>query len=220
MPEDRPYLPALRFQSLTRVYDPLIALTTRERRFRHRLLDRAAIADGQRVLDVGCGTGSLLIMAAERHPKAEFLGLDPDPHILSRARAKARLAGAEISFVPGLATDLPFEDSSFDRMLSTLVFHHLGPEALTEATAEISRILRPGGELHLADWAPPRGLVMTTLSWQVRLLDGVARTRPNFDGELPSLFEAAGLIEAERDDAIATAFGTLGLYAFRRPARS
>lgn len=65
------YVPALRFDRLTRVYDPLVRLTTRERTFKDRLLDQAEIGATDRVLDLGCGTGTLAIQAKQRHPQAD-----------------------------------------------------------------------------------------------------------------------------------------------------
>src|SRR5262245_16336555 len=90
------YVPALRFHLLTRVYDPVVRWTTREATFKQRLLDQAGPAPGDRVLDLGCGTGTLAVMVKRRQPSAQVIGLDPDREILDRARAKAREAGLEI----------------------------------------------------------------------------------------------------------------------------
>ena len=214
MPEPGGYLPALRFQALTRVYDPLIALTTREATFRRALFERAEGQDGQRILDLGCGTGSLALMAKSRHPGTELVGLDADPSILERARSKAEQQGLEITFDRGLATELPYQDGSFDRVLSTLVFHHLGAEGISRTAVEIARVLRPGGELHLADWGPPSDPAMAALSWQVRLLDGIERTRENFEGRIPGHLSRVGLSEIADREQLRTVFGTLVLYAF------
>jgi SAM-dependent methyltransferase len=84
-----PYIPALRFRWLTAVYDPVVALTTRERTFKHRLLSQAQIEPGMRVLDLGCGTGTLAVWLKQRTPAAEVVGLDADPAVLALARRKA-----------------------------------------------------------------------------------------------------------------------------------
>jgi ubiquinone/menaquinone biosynthesis C-methylase UbiE len=84
------YVPALAFDRLTPLFDSVVRVTTREQTFKRRLLDQAAIAPGERVLDLGCGTGTLALMAKRRQPDAELVGLDGDPAILERARAKAR----------------------------------------------------------------------------------------------------------------------------------
>jgi SAM-dependent methyltransferase len=114
------YIPALRFRVLTGLYDPLVRLTTRERRFKRQLLERAGVRPGERVLDLGCGTGTLALAAKRAQPEAIVIGLDADPAILDRARRKSEEAGAEITFADGVSTELPFADASFDIVLSTL----------------------------------------------------------------------------------------------------
>ena len=158
--EPRSYLPALRFPALTRLYDPVVGLTTRERRFKELLVDQAAPSPGQRILDLGCGTGTLAIQVKQREPQAEVVGLDADPEMLAQARAKAERADIELSFAEGMSDELPFEDASFDRVLSTLFFHHLDPEPKRRTAREIARVLRKGGELHVADWGEPADPVM------------------------------------------------------------
>src|SRR3954465_15785716 len=76
------FVPALRFDALTRVYDPIVALTSREGGFKRRLLEHARIKDGESVLDLACGTGTLAIEIKKDHPKAKVSGLDGDPVIL------------------------------------------------------------------------------------------------------------------------------------------
>ena len=206
------YLPALRFPALTRIYDPVVRATTREGRFKAMLIEQAAVEPGQRVLDLGCGTGTLAIQVKRREPGAEVVGLDADPEMLSQAEAKARGAGVEVSLTEGMSTELPFEDGSFDRVLSTLFFHHLDPEPKRRTAREIARVLRKGGELHVADWGPPSDPAMAVAFLGIRLLDGFENTAENFHGELPRVFEDAGLERAEQTDRLRTVFGTLALY--------
>lgn len=211
------YLPALRFRALTRVYDPMIRATTREPRFKRRLLEQAAIESGNRVLDLGCGTGTLAIDAKRTEPGATLVGLDADPEMLARARRKAERAGVEVELTEGFSNALPYPDGSFDRVLSTLFFHHLDPEPKRETAREIARVLRPGGELHVADWGPPADPVMAAAFLGVRLLDGFENTRDNYRGALPRIFEDAGLADADQTGRLRTMFGTLAFYRARRP---
>lgn len=215
--ESRGYLPALRFPALTRIYDPVVALTTRERRFKDLLIEQAAPAPGQRILDLGCGTGTLAIQVKRREPGAEVVGLDADPEMLGRAREKAERAGVELTLTEGFSNELPFEDDSFDRVLSTLFFHHLDPEPKRQTAREIARILRRGGELHVADWGKPSDPAMAAAFLGIRLLDGFENTADNVRGELPRIFEEAGLKRAEQTDRLRTGLGTLALYRARRP---
>jgi ubiquinone/menaquinone biosynthesis C-methylase UbiE len=211
------YLPALRFPALTRFFDPFIRLAMPERRFKQRLVQQATPEPGQRILDLGCGTGTLAIMAKAAHPHTEVVGLDADSEILALARAKAEAAGAEVRFDQGLSTELPYEDGSFDRVLSTLFFHHLSSADKRLTAAEVARVLRPGGELHVADWGRPSDPLMWALFGFVRLFDGLERTRDNASGALPEIFESGGMEGAAEANRIRTAFGTLALYRARRP---
>lgn len=211
------YLPGLRFRSLNSIYDPLIRLTVREALFKRRLLEQAAIEDGQRVLDLGCGTGTLAIMAKQRHPGAELVGLDADPEMLGRAGEKASREGVELRLDEGFSNQLPYEDSSFDRVLTSLFFHHLSGEVKRSTIAEVARVLVPGGELHVADWGRASDPVMRALFVGVRVFDGWENTSANAAGALPEMFEAGGLADAGERSRLRTPFGTLALYSAVKP---
>jgi ubiquinone/menaquinone biosynthesis C-methylase UbiE len=216
--ESRQYLSALRFPALTRFYDPVIALTTRERLFKERLVKQAALAPGHRVLDIGCGTGTLAIQAKQSQPAAQVVGLDADPEMLEQARRKAEDAGVELELTEGFSNELPYEDASFDRVLSTLFFHHLDPEPKRQTAREIARVLRPGGELHVADFGRPGDPLMAAAFLAIRIGDGFSNTRDNVHGALPEIFDQAGLVDAEETDRLRTFIGTLALYRAHRPA--
>lgn len=215
-PKPDGYLHALRFRALTRLYDPVVRLTSREERFKELLVEQAAPAAGQRVLDLGCGTGTLAIKVKRRAPGADVVGLDADPSMLAQARRKAEEAGVELELTEGFSTELPYEDASFDRVLSTLFFHHLDPEPKRRTAREIARVLRPGGELHVADWGKPSDPAMAIAFLGIRLLDGFENTADNVHGELPRIFEEAGLERAEQTDRLRTVLGTLSLYRAER----
>jgi ubiquinone/menaquinone biosynthesis C-methylase UbiE len=214
--ESHEYLPALRFRALTRFYDPAVQLTTRERRFKDMLLDQAAIEPGHRVLDLACGTGTLAIEVKRRQPRAELLGLDADAEMLDQARSKAERAGVELELTEGFSTELPYEDGSLDWVLSTLFFHHLDPGPKRESAGEIARVLRPRGELHIADWGPPSDPAMRLAFQSIRLFDGFSNTEDNYRGNLPAIFENAGLRDAEETGRLRTALGPMVLYRARR----
>ena len=206
------YLPALRFRVFTRFYDPIVRFTTRERTFKHALIEQARIPDGATVVDVGCGTGTLAVTIKQRFPNATVIGLDADPEILKFARAKAESAGVNVRFVKGLASDLPFADGSVQRVVSSLFFHHLQRSQKHQAFQEILRVLAPDGELHIADWDAPASMLMRMLFFPVRVLDGFPNTLDNVSGRLPDLMREAGARRVNRGMKINTVFHTLSLF--------
>lgn len=211
------YLPAVRFDFLTPVFDVFVRGTTRERTFKQRLLDQARLAAGLDVLDLGSGSGTLAVWAKQREPGLRIRGLDGDPAIIGQAVRKAERAGLEIAFDEGLSYELPYEDASFDRILSSLFFHHLVLSDKERTIAEVTRVLRPGGELHVADWGEPRSLPEKLGAAAIRKFDGDEPTRDNLAGRLPELFEAGGLADARERDRVAAPLGVVSLYSARRP---
>ena len=209
------FVPALRFRLLTPAYDTVVRWTTRERTVKQALLAAAHLDGAQRLLDVGCGTGTFAIAAKRRYPRVDVVGVDPDPTILGRAREKARRAGVDVTFLAGSATALPAPDHAFDRVTSSLVFHHLTSDQKRRAAVEIARVLSPGGEFHIADWVRPANVVMRVLFWSVRLLDGFDTTRDHVAGRLLELLASGGLVDVAQHRSFATAAGTLGLISAR-----
>jgi ubiquinone/menaquinone biosynthesis C-methylase UbiE len=146
------YLPAAGRDWLLPFYDPLNRLLGSERSHR-RLLAQAAIMPGARVLEIGCGTGNLTILAKRLQPGADVVGTDPDPKALARARRKAQSRGLTIQFAEAFAQRLPFPDGSFDVVLSAMMLHHIPRDVRLEALREARRVLRPAGSLHVVDFA-------------------------------------------------------------------
>lgn len=215
--EDPNYVPALGFHWLTPYYDALVALSTRERRFKQALIRQAGIAPGQQVLDLACGTGTLAIWLKEAHPQARVTGLDGDPQALAIAARKARQAKVELRFDEGLSYQLPYPPDCFDRVLSSLFFHHLRWEDKQRTARELFRVLKSGAQLHVADWGRAQNPLMRALFLPVQLLDGFQTTRDNVAGRLPELFEGAGFAGVYRRQRFSTLFGTLELLSAIKP---
>ncbi|MBI2214795.1 MAG: class I SAM-dependent methyltransferase [Acidobacteria bacterium] len=203
-----PYVHALRFRILTPLYDTVVGLGMREKRIKTTLLQQASIVGGTRVLDLGCGTGTLAILGCLLHPAAEFTAIDGDPAILSIAERKARAAGVSVRFAHGMADAIPFPDGAFDRVVSSLLFHHLTIDQKRRSFEEIRRVLAPRGELHVADFGKPEGRYARIASKMLSRFDGVETTRDNFEGRLPEILESAGFT-ARAGHRIQTTFGTL-----------
>jgi len=211
------FVPALGADWLTPLYDT-VAIVTGQRFFKSRLVSVASIEAGHRVLDLGCGTGTLALMIKQACPQATVVGLDLDTRILSIARRKILRAGVEVQLEQGSATAPPFEPASFDRVLSTLVFHHLTTPQKRAALAAARRLLRPGGELHIADWGKPHNLLMQAASMSFRLFDGNETTAVNLAGQLPEMVREAGFEAVAETERWMTPFGTLAFIRAEVPA--
>jgi SAM-dependent methyltransferase len=219
--DDAGFIPALRFNRLTPLFDFVAAVAVHDRALKRRVLACAAIASGEQVLDIGCGTGTLAVAAARAAPGVRVTGLDADASILARARKRAAGAGVEIGFDEGRSTALPYADASFDLVLSTLFFHHLPDDAKRESAAELSRVLRPEGRLVVGDLGRPQDpLMRIAVRGTVQLLDGVATTSLNVRGGLPGVLAEAGLQGITVLDRIRTPTGSYEIITGAHPARS
>lgn len=205
------YIPAARWRIFTRLYDPIIAVTMREKHFRAQMLERveADLPSGGTAVDVGCGTGTFALALAARRADAQVVGVDGDAEILRLARAKPG-AGA-VEWQEGLAQELPLPDDSADVVTISLVLHHLLPEDKRAALAEMKRILKPGGHLHVADWGRPADPLMSALFFVVQAIDGFDRTADHRAGRLPAFIAEAGFAPVERYGGLRTGFGSVEL---------
>jgi len=215
--EAKRVIPAMRFDALTRFYDPAVRKLLPEDKFRGQLLRQARIEPGYRVLDLGCGTASLTLLVKQAVPDARVTGIDADERVLALAQEKARRAGADIALHRASADALPFADAIFERVLTSMVLHHLTPAAKLGALRESWRVLRPGGELHLADWGKPAGAAMWVLYQLVRGFDSWETTRDHQKGLLPKFICEAGFSGVQETARFNTVLGTMRLYAARKP---
>lgn len=211
-PAPKAYIPPLRFHFLTRFYDALVRWTTREAAFKEALLAQLGQAPGKRLLDVGCGTATLSVALARRFPEARVVGLDADGPALGIARAKASGARVRLELEQAFADRMPFPSGSFDAAVSSLFFHHLTSHTKQSVLAEILRVLRPGGALHVADWGRPTNLALRAGFLLVQALDGPETTRDSVTGVLPEMMSQAGFVDVRHMRNFATALGTMALY--------
>ena len=205
---EKRYIPALSFHWLTPLYDPLLKWVMHEETFKRQLIQQANLQPGMRVLDIGCGTGTLTIMLKQREPQAEIIGLDGDEDVLKIARSKASQALIDIEWKKGLAYHLPYPDNSCDRVVSSLVMHHLVNEDKVRAFKEIYRILRVGGEFHMVDFGPPHNFYERILVLFDRWLE---EAEDNAKGLLPYMIQKAGFQHVDETFHLTTIFGALSM---------
>lgn len=215
---DQDYVPALGYHFLTPFYDAVVGATTRERSFKQALIQQASLLPGQRVLDLAAGTGTLAVWIKRHQPLLDITGVDVDPTVLAIASRKAKAANLKIRFERTTAYNLPYPTAHFDRVVSSLFFHHLSWQDKMRTARELVRVLKPGGELHVADWGRPKNIVMRGLFLMIQCLDGFETTRDNAAGRLVSLFEGAGFVDVCERRTFSTVFGTLALYRAVKPA--
>ena len=209
------YVPAAGLDALTGVYDVGVRLTMREGRWRRLIVDEIAAARPRVVVDVGCGTGTLTIAAADELREAQIVGLDGDRKVLDLARRKD---GSErVEWVEGLADELPFGDGEVDAVMTTLVFHHLPLGIKRAALVEARRVLRPGGRLVVGDWGRPQDPAMSVAFLALQCLDGFANTGDNRRGLVPQIITEAGFDELHVLRRLRTVAGTFEVMAATAP---
>ena len=209
------YIPALSSDRLTPLFDSVIRWSMRELELKRRLIKQSRIEAGHRVLDLGCGTATLTILIKQSHPTVEVVGLDGDRKILAIAEAKVAQAGVKLTLDHGLAFELPYPDQSFDRVVSSLVIHHLTTANKRRTFKEIYRVLQPGGELHVLDFGRPHSLYTSIVSLLLRRFEEAA---DNVQGLLPGMMREAGFDQVGVNQRFTAIFGPLVLYRAWRPA--
>ena len=211
------YIAALRYHWLTSLYDPVLRFTLRENTFKERLVRQANITANQHVLDLGCGTGTLTLMMKQQHEHAEIEGLDADSKTLEIAHAKLARDHLRVALHQGMSYALPFPDNTFDRVVSSLLFHHLTRDNKQRTLQEVWRVLKPDGELHVADWGQAQNGLMRTAFLTVQLLDGFETTRDHVNGSFLDIWMKTDFQHVRQTTSFQSLFGTITLFQATKP---
>lgn len=210
---EQEYIPALGVRALTPFYDFVQRWIVQDTRYKNRLIEQAGIQAGHKVMDLGCGTGTLAIMVKGAQPNAEVFGLDADPEMLKVAHLKTARAALDVKFDQGMAFDLPYPDAFFDRVLSSLVIHHLKTPDKEKTAREIYRVLKPGGRLHVLDFGKPNTIYGKLLG---PFLHKFEEANDNIEGRISIIFQEAGLKTYEKG-RFWTFFGDLAFLVGEKP---
>jgi ubiquinone/menaquinone biosynthesis C-methylase UbiE len=164
------------------------------RRTHAAVVELAALRDGERVLDVGCGTGSLAVaLRRAAGPAGSVHGIDASREMIGVARGNASKAGVDVDFQMGLAEAIPFPDETFDLVVSQLAIHHLPDDLKPSAFGEMRRVLKADGRCLIVDFEPPQSLPGRLVG---RLVVGSGMMRVNVADYRASL-EKAGFTNLE-----------------------
>jgi len=211
---ERTFLPAAGRDVFLPLYDPFTTLVGFDG-VRRALLDQAALQPHFRVLDIGCGTGTLAVLVKRLYPAIDVVGLDPDPKALARARRKAERADVSVRFDRGFSDALGYPDAVFDRVFSSMMFHHLENGDKEPTLREIRRVLKPGGRLQLLDFEGPDSHAHGFLG---RMIHSHARLRENSPERVLDLMVWAGFDTPKKVGDHSTLFGRVGFYQAAAPA--
>ncbi len=173
------------------IFSGLFGLGTNSSNSR-RVIELANVKPGDRVLDVGCGTGSLTLTAQSyAGPSGKVYGIDAAPEMIEVAKKKASRSGLEVVFEVGLIEKLAFPDATFDIVFSRLAIHHVPDDLKRTGFSEILRVLKPGGHLLIADFIPPTNPVLNHIT---SALVGSHMMQTNI-WSLPPMLASAGFEE-------------------------
>ncbi|MFC4870603.1 class I SAM-dependent methyltransferase [Negadavirga shengliensis] len=206
----RKHLPPAGKKWLLGLYDPLSKLFGVNKN-RRKLIELARLQEGHKALDIGCGTGTLILNIKQRYPDIEIIGLDPDSHALALARWKAKKAGFQISLDKGFSDNLPYPDLNFDRVFSSFMLHHLDMEQNLATLREALRVLKLNG-------------VMLLVDFDAQSHDAGKFVRHGRKAQRPSIIEevirTANVPKFERLFEKPTIFGTIGYYLIHKSPKN
>lgn len=210
------FIPALRFKWLTPFYDFFLALTMPEKTIKQTLIVEANLYSGIKLLDFGCGTATLTIMAKQFSPEVKVTGVDIDRQILDKATKKIKEEKLDIFLLDYDGKHLPFQRNAFDRIISCLVFHHLDTDTKRTVLAELFRVIDKNGQVHIADFGRSYSWLQRQLFNMIRWLDGMKSTEANAKGILPKLISEAGFENVIIKKRFRTIFGEVQLISAQK----
>jgi ubiquinone/menaquinone biosynthesis C-methylase UbiE len=207
------FIPALKFRILTPLYDIFLRVVMKEIKIKSRLIAQLNPNDTERILDFGCGTGTLTLMIKKAGSGCDVYGIDIDPQVLEIAEKKARYEMVDIHVILYNGITLPFTDEIFDKVVISLVVHHLSKEERPRLFRELYRVLKKGGELHILDFGIQRSLYTRLITSVLKFFEPI---KENLLGKIPEYLKLSCFKDVEEVNYENTLIGTVSFYRSKK----
>ncbi|MEL7539676.1 MAG: class I SAM-dependent methyltransferase [Pseudomonadota bacterium] len=207
------HTPPLGHRALTPLYDLAIAALTRERAWRAAMIHAIEPSPGDRILDIGSGTGSLAVALNKACSGVRYIGVDPDADAVRRARQKVAGLEGNVRFQEGFfsANEEYFVEPP-NKIISSLVLHQVPLKEKQRILADARKAIATDGSVFIADYGQQHGVQRLLFRSTVQMLDGVENTQPNADGVLLTLLEDAGFETIRTRVHFQTGTGTIMIF--------
>ena len=207
------FIPALRFRLLTPIYDTFLRVMMKETQLKSQLIRQLNPTDNEKILDFGCGTGTLMLMIKKTRPGCAVFGIDIDSQVLEIAEKKSYREGMDIHLIKYDGISLPFANESFDKVVTSFVLHHLSTEEKFKIFKEIYRVLKKSGELHILDFGIQRTLYTRLLTSVTKRLEPI---EDNISGKIPEYLILSGFEGVQELHSENTFVGTVSFYRSKK----
>ena len=193
-------------------YDFLLWASFPERKIKKTMISYTDFLPAQNVLDYGCGTGTLLLMLKRKFPEINLTGIDISQKMVGLAKYKIKKENLEVPVFKYDGKTLPFPDNSFEKIVSSFVFHHLSTTGKRDALKELYRVLKTDSQLCITDFGKGKNL-FTRLSFQImRLLDGYENTLANAKGLIPQFITETGFKNIKQKQVFNAVWGSVYIW--------
>ena len=220
--DQRSYTPALAHSFLTPFYDISVKLFTREKTWRSKLIELTDPLPGDRILDIGCGTGTFAVWLKKSYPDCKVVGIDPDAKSLAIAKRKSAKEQVEVEWVQGFVDSASTQTlGQFSKIVTSLVLHQTSVDSKREIMEGARKMLHPDGRFCIADYGIQSTWAMKFLYRViVQSIDGVKDTKPNAEGFIERCLADVGFDLVQQEGEYHTVTGSISILVARSTMES